>query len=366
MFTNQNKNLYDNFFMDLALMHAEKNLGNTKSNPSVGCVVVKNNCVISAGNTGINGTPHAEFAALTNSRNIENSNLYVTLEPCSHFGKTPPCVNKIIKRKIKKVFFSIYDPDFRSFNKSKNLLKRKGIKVNTGLNINKVRDFYRSYFSYKEKKTPFVTLKLAITKDFKTINRKKKWITNIYSRSRVHLMRSMHDCIITSSQTIIKDNPLLNCRIEGLENSSPYIGILDKNLIIPLNSRIINHYKNNKVIIFYNKNDDKKIKLLKKKKIKLIKISLNANNQLNLKNILEKIYNRGLSRVFLECGVRLASSFLRENLVNDFKIFISKYKIGESGSGTIKKYFKTFLKDKKSSLEKVNLYGEKLISYKIK
>ena len=366
MFTNQNKITYDNFFMDLALMHAGKNLGNTKSNPSVGCVVVKNNCVISAGNTGINGTPHAEVVALTKSPIIKNCNLYVTLEPCSHYGKTPPCVNEIIKRKIKKVFFSVYDPDSRAFNKSKDFFKRKGIKVNNGINNKKVKNFYRSYFLYKIRKKPFVTLKLAISKDFKTINKKKKWITNFYSRSRVHLMRSMHDCIITSSRTIIKDNPLLDCRIDGLESSSPDIAILDKNLVIPLKSRVINTYRNNSIIIFYNKNDIKKIKLLKKKKVRLIKIPLNANNQLNLENILEKIYKRGLSRVFLECGERLASSFLRENLVDDFKIFISKYKIGKKGSGSIKKYFMTFLKNKKSSLEKVNLYGEKLISYKIK
>jgi len=362
MFINQNKISYHNYFMGLALDHAKKNLGNTKKNPSVGCVIVKSNSIVSAGNTGLHGTPHAEFKALTSSNNIANSDLYVTLEPCSHYGKTPPCINKIINKKIRKVFFSVYDPDLRSFNKSSDFLKKKGIKVNNGINYKEVKNFYRSYFLFKEKKIPFVTLKLAISRDFKTINKKKKWITNVYSRSRVHLMRSTHDCIVTSSQTIIKDNPLLNCRIEGLEKLSPTKIILDKNLKTPLNSKIFNEQKFKKAIIFYNKTDIKKIKALRIKKIKLVKISLNLNEELNLKKVLKEINKLGYSRVFLECGETLASSFLKENLVNDFKIFISQKKIGKTGSGSIRKYFNTFLKKKKHVTLKFNLFVNKLIN----
>ena len=115
--------------MNLALMQAKINLGNTKENPSVGCVIVKNNCVISAGFTGIKGRPHAEQQALRCSKNnIKNSDLYVTLEPCSNFGKTPPCVKAIIKSKINRVFFSLKDPDLKSYNKSSDQFKRKKIK----------------------------------------------------------------------------------------------------------------------------------------------------------------------------------------------------------------------------------------------
>ena len=126
MSTNPSKYQKNSYFMGLALQQAHKSLGNTKENPSVGCVIVKNNHVISAGFTGINGRPHAEQNAINFSKkNVKNSELYVTLEPCSHYGKTPPCVNKIIKSKIKKVFFSIKDPDPRSYNKSTELFKRK-------------------------------------------------------------------------------------------------------------------------------------------------------------------------------------------------------------------------------------------------
>ena len=134
MFTNQNKYQKHNFFMQLALNQARKMIGNTKENPSVGCVVVKGNKLISAGCTSINGRPHAEQNALSmSSPLLKNSNLYVTLEPCTHYGKTPPCVKLIIKKKIRKVFFSINDPDKRTYNKSSAQLKKKGIIVNKGI-----------------------------------------------------------------------------------------------------------------------------------------------------------------------------------------------------------------------------------------
>ena len=174
MSTNQNKINRDSFFMSLALNQAMINLGNTKENPSVGCVITKNNSVVSTGYTSLNGRPHAEFNAINNcNQNLINSNLYVTLEPCSHYGKTPPCVKKIIESKIKKVFFSIKDPDLRSYNNSSKILKKKRINVNIGVLSNKIKHFYKSYILSKENKLPFVTCKLAISRDLFTINKKK-------------------------------------------------------------------------------------------------------------------------------------------------------------------------------------------------
>ena len=210
MFINQNKNLKHAYYMGLALQQAKKTIGNTRQNPAVGCIITKFEKVIGAGYTSINGRPHAEFNALNSSNsNLKNSYLYVTLEPCSHYGKTPPCVKFIIKKKIKKVFFSINDPDQRSFNKSKKILRKNSVSVTNGVLKDKIKSFYTSYIRFKEKKIPFVTCKLAISKDFFTINKKKDWITNEFSRSRVQLMRSEHDCILTSSTTIAEDNPRL-------------------------------------------------------------------------------------------------------------------------------------------------------------
>ena len=354
--------------MNLALLQAQIMLGNTKNNPSVGCVIAKNNNLIAAGVTSYNGRPHAEVNAINFSKSsLDNSDIYTTLEPCSHYGKTPPCVNKIISKKIKKVFFSINDPDIRSYKKSKKKFKKKGIFVIKGILQKEANIFYKSYFKFKKEYLPFVTSKLAVSKDFFTINKKNKnWITNKYSRGRVHLMRSSHDCILTSSETIIKDNPLLNCRIPGLENRSPYRFLIDKNLRIPIKSKILLLNNDKKTIIFYNKLNKKKITLLNKLKIKTIRIPLEKNGGLDLTLILKKIKEQGFSRVFLECGIRLTYQFFKYNLINDFKLFISKKRLGVSGDGNFKKNFIKFVKNKKGINEKVNLFGDQLISYRIK
>ena len=138
MFIKQNKFSKHSFFMKLALVQASRVLGNTKENPAVGCVIVKNNNIISASHTSPNGRPHAEINAIKFSKmSLKNSDLYVTLEHCSHYGITPPCTNSIIKNGIKRVFFSINDPDIRSFNKCFKLFKKKKIIVKKGLNFNK-------------------------------------------------------------------------------------------------------------------------------------------------------------------------------------------------------------------------------------
>ena len=353
--------------MRLALAQAQKNQGNTNENPSVGCVITKNNSVISAGCTSINGRPHAEQNTINLSRtNLKGSELYVTLEPCSHYGRTSPCTKLIIKSRVKKVFFSINDPDLRSHKKCSRLLKSKKIKINKGVCEHELKLFYRSYIKSKRSLLPFVTCKLAVSKDFFTINKKSKWITNKFSRRRVHLMRSNHDCVMTSSETIIKDNSRLTCRIYGLENRSPSRIILDNKLRIPLSSKIITEATSYRTIIFYNKFNKKKIKLLKNLKIKLFKLPVDIDGNLDLQETLIKAKKLGFYRIFLECGMRLTINFLYKNLVDDLNLFISNKNLERNGRGNIKKHLKLFLGNKKSINEKINLFGEKLITCKIK
>ena len=367
MSTNLNKNNNHTYFMRLALEQAKKVLGNTKNNPAVGCVITKNNHVISAGYTSINGRPHAEHNAikLSNTDPI-NSQLYVTLEPCSHYGKTPPCTNSIIKKKINKVFFAINDPDPRSFNKSSNQLVKKGIYVKKGILRKEIKSFYRSYLKNKKSDLPFVTCKLAISRDYYAINKKNKNITNKFSRGRAHLMRSYHDCLITSSKTIIDDNPRLTCRIKGLQNRSPSRIILDNELKIPISSRIIKESFHFPTIIFYNKNNKAKMRLLKKLKVKIYKIPLDIHGDLDLKKSLLRAKELGYSRIFLESGIKLISNFLSQNLIDEFKLFISDTNLGNNGDANFKKYYRLFLNEKKNIIEKVNLLGDRLLTYKLR
>ena len=298
--------------------------------------------------------------------NLKNSELYVTLEPCSHYGETPPCVKLIIKSKIKKVIFSIKDPDPRSFNKCAKKLKARGIIVVNDVLKDKIKSFYRSYLKFKKSNLPFVTCKLAISKDFYTVNKKSKWITNELSRGRVHLMRASHDCIMTSSKTIINDNPRLTCRIDGLTDRCPARIIFDNKLKIKINSRIIKDAKKYRTIIFYNQVNKRKIRLLKKLNVRFYKISIDTDGNLDLKKSLIKAHELGFSRIFLESGIKLITNFLDKKLVDDFKLFISDKNLKRNGSANIRKYLELALKNKKRIAEKVNLSGEKLISYKLK
>ena len=338
MSTTHNKAKYNSFLMNLALLKAKKNLGCTGPNPSVGCVIVKNHSLITSTVTSFSGRPHAEANAINLAKkNIKNSEMFVTLEPCSNYGKTSPCVNKIIKAKISKVFFGINDPDKRSYRKCYSKLKRNNIFVNKGILKNKVVSFYKSYINYKKKGMPYIITKIAVSKDLYLKNKNKRWVTNYYSRARGHLLRSQNDAIVTTSRTIIDDNPLLDCRINGLEKFSPVKIIIDKNLKIPISSKVVKYAKKHKTIIFYNKKNKKKINILSKFKIKCFFIELNKERNLDLSLILKKISNFGYARILVEAGLEMNNSLLKDKLINEIYLFKSNKKISSSGQKSIKK-----------------------------
>ena len=348
-----------NFFIDLAFNLAEKNLGQTGLNPSVGSIVVKNNSVISSGVTSSNGRPHSEYNALKTLKNFYGASLYTTLEPCTHFGKTPPCVNIIIKKKIKKVFYSNNDPDIRTYQKAKKILIAKGIKTKL-IKSKKFSRFYDSYFFNKKNELPFITGKIAISKDFFTINKKNKWITNMTSRNIVHLMRYKHDCIISTYKSINQDNSLLNCRIKGLNNNKPDLFIIDLNLKLKKNL-LLNSLlrKRNTYIVTLEKNKNK-IKIFKGLGFKVLLIkSLNNKKDFNL--LSKKIYKLGYSRIFIESGMTFLNYLLKINIINDLYIFKSNKKLGREGQNndTLK-----FLKKYISKPISINLNGDKLYNYK--
>ena len=322
----------DHYFMNLAFNLARERFGLTGDNPSVGCVIVKNNELISLGQTGINGKPHAEYNAIKScKKKLNGSTLYVTLEPCSHYGKTPPCTNLIIKSKIQKVIFSIIDLDERTKSKSFKILKSKNILVKHGLLKEKGNDIYKPYIFNKYKKLPFVTGKLAISRDNFIYSKKKNKITNKHSDKITHLLRFRNDSILISSKTLNIDNPKLDCRIQGLSKYSPKRIILDRTLSIKKNSYIYLTSNKNNTVIFYNHATKKKINFLKKKGIKLIKIQQFKNNFLDLELILKKIFLIGCRNLLVEGGKNLTNSFLKYKLFNEFYLFKSPRSLGKSG-----------------------------------
>ena len=310
--------------MTLALNLARARQGLTGDNPSVGCVIVKNDNIISIGQTGYNGRPHAEYSAIKNSNeNLKGAKLYVTLEPCNHYGKTPPCTKEIIKNKIIEVLYSIEDIDKRVKSKSFKILQRKNIIVKKGLLKNYVGDFYKSYFYNRKNKIPYVTGKIAISKNNLIYSKGNKKITDLYSDNVTHFLRYKNDSLLISCRTLNNDNPKLNCRIKGLTKFSPKRIILDNNLEMKIDSYIFKTATNHNTIIFYNKADKLKIQKFQKKGIQLIKSKLIKNKLFDLKLVLKKLYELGCRNLLVEGGNDLSNSFFKKKLFNQFYLFKS-------------------------------------------
>ena len=321
----------DKFYMELALDLAKSRHGQTGSNPSVGCVIVKNDKIISIGQTSFNGRPHAEFNAIKNSfEELEGSKMYVTLEPCCHHGLTPPCTDAIIKSKISEVIYAVTDIDKRVRNKSFKILKSKKIIVKKGLLKNKIESFYLPYFFNRKKKLPFVTGKIAISKNNIIYSKNQKKITNSYSDQFTHMLRYQNDSLMITHKTLNKDNPKLNCRLKGFEKFSPKRIILDNKLNSKINSYIIKSSNNKNTLIFYNKADKSKISKFKRKGIILIKSKVDRDNRFDMREILKKLYNFGFRNLLIEGGNDLTNALIKNKIFNKFYLFKSPKNLSKS------------------------------------
>ena len=320
----------DKFYMELALDLAKSRHGLTGSNPSVGCVIVKNDRIISIGQTSYNGRPHAEFNAIKNSfDDLKGSKMYITLEPCCHQGLSPPCTSSIIRSKISEVIYAVTDIDKRVRNKSFKILKSKKIIVKKGLLKSKIENFYSPYFFNRKKKLPYVTGKIAISKNNIIYSKKQKKITNLYSDQFTHLLRYQNDGLIITYKTLNKDNPKLNCRLKGLENFSPKRIILDNKLNSKINSYIIKSSNGKNTYIFYNKADKSKISKFKRTGVQLIKSKIDRNDRFNIKVILKKLYNYGFRNILIEGGNELTNSLIKNKIFNKFYLYKSSKNISK-------------------------------------
>ena len=350
-------------YLELAFNLAYINIGSTKTNPSVGCVVEKNGSIISSGYTSINGRPHAEFNALNKEIDFKNSNLYVTLEPCTHFGKTPPCTNLIKKKGIRNVFYSIDDYDTRSKRKSKKVLSKKKIKVRTNLLKQKGINFYKSYYNFKNGKKPLIDGKIAVSNDYFTINKIKKRITNDNSQRLSHLLRSRYNAIISTAKSINKDNSLLNCRIDGLREKTPDLIIIDRNLILKKNLNLYKKKNNRKIKIFTMKNKIKKIKWLKKRGVKVI-LKQSMGNKNDYIEIFKSLNIQGYSRIFVEAGLIFINFLIKNKLLDNIYIFKTDFNLKKNGlNNTSNNVIK---KIKLKNRLKVNLFNDKVYKVKLK
>ena len=344
-----------NYFLDLAFHLAEKNIGQTGTNPSVGCVVVKNGSIISSGVTSKKGRPHSEYNALNNLKNCAGASLYTTLEPCTHTGKTPPCVDIIIKKKIKNVFYAFEDPDVRTFKKAKKILNINGINSKL-IKSKRFKEFYKSYFYNKKTLKPYITGKIAISNDYQTINKKKRWITNYTSRKIVHLFRNKYSCIMSTSKTINYDNSLLNCRIEGLSNNKPDLFIVDLNLNLKKNLNLNTLLTKRKTYLITLKRNHKKISNYKKLGYRFIFINSLANKE-DFNKLCKRIYKIGYARILVESGLTFLNYLIKNKIINDLYIFKTNSDLGKNGKNNDTALY---IKKKFPKQVTINLNGDKL------
>ena len=326
--------------MEIASRMSLRAKGITSPNPHVGVVIVKDDKIISRGWTGQGGTPHAEIVAISKVRNkstLKGSSLYCTLEPCSHTGKTKPCVDQIIKSKIKNIYISQIDRN--KIINGKGIKKLKSNNISVKIIPNNINFENEIFFNSKNKNKPYITLKIASTADGKiaTSNYKSKWITSKQSRLVGHTLRLKNDCILIASNTVIKDNPSLDCRLDGLEKYSPDIFILDRELKIDLSLKIFNNSKR-RIYIFHSLTniENRFKKKYNKKKLELIYIK-DVKKLINIKKALCEIGKHGYQRVLVEGGSSLSGSLLKNNLINKIAWFRASKLIGDEGLTAISK-----------------------------
>ncbi len=323
--------------INLAHDIAKRKFGKTFPNPTVGCVIAKNSKIISKAVTNTSGRPHAEEIALSKAGNkAKGATMYVTLEPCFHSSKNGSCTDQILRSGIKEIFISAADPDFRTNNKSIKKLKKNNIIVNIGLKKNKTYNLNKFFFKSILKRKPFTKVKLATSLDEKIAwhDYKSKWISNKFSREYAHKLRSMSQAILTTTKTIIKDDPSLTIRLKkNLEQHIPII-IIDNNLKIPMQSNILKDISKKRLIIFTSKKNKKSENLIKLG-CEIVFCKLNKNKKLNLKIIFNRIYSLKISDILVEAGGIFFTELLNNNLVDEIHLFKSKTIIGKHGKPAI-------------------------------
>ncbi len=323
-------------YLKHAMELAENARGKCSPNPFVGCVIVKYDVIVGEGFTQAWGQDHAEVQALKQAKNLATgADLYVTLEPCSHYGKTPPCAKAIIEAGVKRVFIGIKDPNPKVSGKGIAMLEEAGIEVKYNLLTSEISHQLEYFLTYIQTDRPYVFIKSAVSLDGKIADDcgNSKWITNAKSRERVHQLRAEADAIITGVTTVNKDDAMLNVRLAGYENRNPLRVVLDYDLEIKLANKLVKSSPKIKTIIYTSqtKLNSDKAKRLREFKIEIRSAESDGKNFI-LKKILAELREENISVVMVEAGPRLVSSFVREDLVDKLYYFIAPSLIGGSNS----------------------------------
>lgn len=315
-------------FMKIAIELAKKGIGNVNPNPLVGAIIVKDDKIIGQGYHEKYGQGHAEVNAFKSlTEDATGATMYVTLEPCSHYGKTPPCVDRIIENKISKVIIGMVDPNPLVAGNGIEKLKKAGIEVEVGILEEECRKINEVFIKYITTKKPFVVMKTAMSLDGKIATKtgESKWITSEKSRLQVHILRNKFSGIMVGVNTIIKDNPELTCRMA--EGSNPIRIIVDSTLRIPLKSKVLENHDNKTIIATTKKVNTTKVQKLLKNNIEVLIIN-EKNGRVDLNDLMRKLGELNIDSILLEGGATLNYSALEEEVVDKVMVYMAPKMIG--------------------------------------
>ena len=341
-------------FMHQALRVAREGLGRTFPNPTVGCVIVdEKQRLLACCRTANMGRPHAEPQAIEQAlktlqargdshplKSLSRATLYVTLEPCAHHGKTPPCTQAIVQSSLKRVFIATEDPDPRVSGKGIQFLQEKGVDVQVGLLKEEAQALLWGYFQRTRVGRPMVTLKTAISLDGKIAleNGKSFWITGESARLAAHQLRATHDATMVGIGTVLADDPLLTVRLCGVDTFSHIRIVLDSQGRLPLDSRLVQTTDKAPVWLLTTQSA-KNLTALRKRGVRVFCLPANKEGQLSLSHVLDFLGKEGISSLLVEGGCQLQMSFFQENLAQAWALFQAPCLIGEDGKGFIRPLF---------------------------
>lgn len=336
----------DELYMTRCFELALKGAGQVSPNPLVGCVIVKNGKIVAEGYHKKYGEYHAERNAINSATKkgikLKGAELYVNLEPCAHFGKTPPCSDLIIEHKFSKVVVGVKDPYYEVAGKGIARMKKAGIKVITSVLEAEAKELNKFFFKYVTTGLPYITIKAAQTIDGKIADDKyrSKWISSAESRRTVHKLRSVYDAVLVGANTVKYDDPKLNVR--DVKGRDPYRIIIDKDLALKLNYNVF-RYPDGKTIVITSLNADiRKTRSLQKKQV-IVLPSKMKNGKIDLVDALKKLASLNIASIMIEGGAFVYNEFLKSGLVDEMLVFIAPDVMGSGITAfSDKKSFKDF------------------------
>ncbi|OKO84006.1 bifunctional diaminohydroxyphosphoribosylaminopyrimidine deaminase/5-amino-6-(5-phosphoribosylamino)uracil reductase RibD [Bradyrhizobium sp. AS23.2] len=324
----------DRRFMQLALALGKRGQGRTWPNPAVGAVVVKDGVIVGRGWTQPGGRPHAEPEALRRAGEARGATLYVTLEPCSHFGKSPPCADAVIAAGIKRVVTAIEDPNPEVAGQGHARLRAAGIVVDVGLCAAEAAFDHAGHFRRIRDQRPHVILKLAVSPDGKigAAGGKPLAITGEAAHNRVHLLRAQSDAILVGIGTVLADDPQLNCRLPGMAARSPVRVVLDQSLRIPASSQLVRSARETPLWVFGSRLAEAAAATrLGAAGVQIMRMPPGRASGLDLPAVLHALAEKGITRLMVEGGSRVAASFVAADLVDEIWLFRGAEAVGAAG-----------------------------------